>query len=188
MLNIRKKKHTKWINNRPSVIPQVCFFLSHLCVVVFSPVIIQPWRRLTHSDGPERDRGRWKREGRNKKRIWQPVLKIFHVTGLFSFITIRPFPPDLLSLLHRALSSFALLSSICTLLRPQFSIALIWLITSESPPINRINVFSDAPCHALPPLSLFFWSTEDIFLPFDSALVTVSQVPEREREREKRNP
>lgn len=78
------------------------------------------------------------------------------------FITARPSPSILPSPLHRPLSFFNLFSVLASLCSPSsfvpplfFFSLLLQLIIFESLIINRINVFSDALCHALVPLSCF---------------------------------
>lgn len=78
----------RWINNRSSVKTSVCFLLSKFFILFFFffAIITQPWRRLTHSNGSQSGREEDREESEwRRKRIWQPLLKIFHVTEISSF-------------------------------------------------------------------------------------------------------
>lgn len=135
----------RWINNRPSITRMPRFSVEQ---GVFVAVITQPWRRLTHSDGSQRERGR-RGKGEWRKRIRQSLVDVFHVNPLF---LIPPLASSLLSCLHRPLSSFEPAQSPHARLFPPPDLLLI---VSGSPPINRMNVFSDALRGALAPLGCF---------------------------------
>lgn len=76
---------------------------------------------------------------------------------------------------------FSVLASLCSLsslVSVLFLSVLPQLVIVESPLINRINVFSDALCHALVPLSCFtvFGSCRTV-PSLACSVVTVSQTP-----------
>lgn len=110
------------------------------------------------------ERKKEKREWRKKEDMTAPVKDIScHATLLFSSLS-APFLQSCSALFTDQclpFNLFSLLTSLCSpssLAAPSlffFFPLLLQLIIIESLLINRINVFSDALCHALVPLCCF---------------------------------
>ena len=105
---------------------------------------------------------RWKRKkwrNEEQKRTRSPVEDISRHRILFMPPAPFSFQPRSALLTDHCLSSlFSVSASLCSLsplVPPLLSTVLPQLIILKSPPINRINFLSDAPCRALALLSCF---------------------------------